>query len=579
MARYIKFITPAGVEIKHKDDAINIGFDKGTTSLSSDTVQGALLELFNLINSGANITIGDNGNWFINGEDSGHKATGADGKSISSFTLKWGRSNSTTSAPTRWSDTPTLPDANNKYLWIQLGVIYSDNSTSVVIPPAIISVYTSGSGEPTGVSNIEFVTDSATPTDAQDTLYFFLFSLLQGVGLYNNLLNGRDTDLEYKDNVLYSVNSKGYCDIVEPEGNIEIIDNRVWCCGKPTTMWNKGKIVTQTIVYSTTSEYANLAFIVEGPFYSDETRVTVNYDDSLVEIVRYPDSIDYDNNLTVLSDDVVFDNINSGDQIIVDADKFYVPIKLRIKRKNFSASDVVQSFSTTIVLNNGYENTEVKVHFCETVLFYKDGIGYNGFDVDNIVMSRPSKVVNGTTHYSTATNNAEDGYIRLVLNSYCASYMWIYDKNARSDNDEVYIDYSHTVEFYLRILRCSSDTRDMLRLISLSVDPVTTGRVCNPDYFPNNPGDRYFVPIGENGVDKAGNTIHSPNMACLNYLKTWPSIDGAVVGQTFPYSNIAAENCVLENDIGIGEVMYGPLYIAEIGIRKYSNIDLNGWDL
>lgn len=404
---------------------------------------------------------------------------------------------------------------------------------------------------------------------------------MQGVGLYNNLLNRRDTDLEYKDNVLYSVNSKGYCDIVEPEGNIEIIDNRVWCCGKPTTMWNKGKIVTQTIVYSVTSEYANLAFIVEGPFYAEETRVSINYDDTLIDVIRYPDSIEYTENIEVVSEDVVFENIASGDEFIIDSDKFYIPVKLRIKRKNFSGADVVPNFSTVITLNNGYEETPVTINFCETILFYKDGVGYNGFDVGNIVMSRASKPdKDGVLHYSTATNNLEGGYINLLLSSYCASYMWIYNKRTRGENEKVYIDYSHTVTLYFRLLKCSNDVRNMFRAISLSANPITGGSVCNPDHFPDDPGTRYFVSLGDNRIDKKGNIVTDANAGCLNYLKTWPSIDGAVISKTFPYSNIAVEDCILEKDIGIGEVMYNTrTYIAEIGILKYNNIDLNGWDL
>ena len=564
---------PNGEIIPHWDEARNIEFDDAIALLGAGNVQQAIEKLKELFNGVTmpEITIDDEtGNWKINGVVTEYSAQG-----ITNIAFMWGRSTRSNVLPTSWSTVPTVPDSTNQYLWLRIDT--TKQGTTVQGEPHILMVYQEGSGGAS--SNVKIVTDSATPTDTPDTLYFFLFSLLQGVGLYNNLLNGRNTDLEYKDNVLYSVNSAGYCDIVEPEGNIEIINNRVWCCGKPTTMWNKGKIVTQTIVYSVTSEYANLAFIVEGPFYAEETRVSITYDDTLIEVIRYPDSIEYNEYIEVVSEDVVFENIDSGDEIIVDSDKFYIPIKLRIKRKNFNPSDIVQSLSTAITLNNGYEETQVTVNFCETVLFYKDGVGYNGFDVDNIAMSRPSKVKNGTTYYSSAVNNAADGYINLLLNTYCASYMWIYNKRTRDENEKVYIDYSHTVELYFRLLRCSNDTRDMLRLISLSADPVTSGRACNSEYFPDDPGTRYFVPMGEDGTDKSGNVIHSPNMACMNYLKAWPSIDGAVISQTFPYSNIAAENSVLENDIGIGEVMYSRIYIAEIGIRKYNNIDLNGWDL
>lgn len=104
---------------------------------------------------------------------------------------------------------------------------------------------------------------------------------MQGVGRYNNLLNGEIEDRQYKENTLYSVNSKGYCEIVEnPEDYITVDTetNKVYCCGKITNYDNYGKIIVAPYAYSTTSEFANLAFILRGPFYADITEVTITYD-------------------------------------------------------------------------------------------------------------------------------------------------------------------------------------------------------------------------------------------------------------------------------------------------------------
>ena len=64
------------------------------------------------------ITIGDNGNWVIDGVDSGKTAQGKDGVGISGVTEHYGVSKDASTRPTSWTDViPATYSATNKYRW------------------------------------------------------------------------------------------------------------------------------------------------------------------------------------------------------------------------------------------------------------------------------------------------------------------------------------------------------------------------------------------------------------------------------------------------------------------------------
>lgn len=71
----------------------------------------------------------------------GDKGTdGTNGIGIKSVTNKYQVSNSNTTAPTTWKDTPQTMTATNKYLWNYEIITYSDNTTSTSTP-AVIGTY------------------------------------------------------------------------------------------------------------------------------------------------------------------------------------------------------------------------------------------------------------------------------------------------------------------------------------------------------------------------------------------------------------------------------------------------------
>ena len=132
---------------------------------------------------------------------------------------------------------------------------------------------------------------------------------MQGVGIYNNLLNGEsDIDYTYNDgdgpeefseSNLYSVNSLGYYNIVERASdvengeaeNIKVENNIVYCrSAKNENKWNVtpysyfGEVISKPYVHAETSIYANLVFFLKGPFYAEQTAVTIRFDENTVGI-------------------------------------------------------------------------------------------------------------------------------------------------------------------------------------------------------------------------------------------------------------------------------------------------------
>lgn len=230
----------------------------------------------------------------------------------------------------------------------------------------------------------------------QGVLYFFLKSLLQVVGSYNNLLNSS----EDKPNVLYEIDEDKNFKIVEnPEKYINIIDNKVYCCNKLTTMNNYGKVIlSNTVKYADSSDQALLSFIVEGPFYSDFTDIKLIYDESVI-------SVEHNNNY--LPSKFVF-KISNLD--------YFNPRRLIIKRLD---TNYDKELITTITFHNGYSAESVKLIYSPTILFYKDGKSYNNFDVDNqelVVNKNNENYYKNGQIVSNIINDREKGYFTWKQN-------------------------------------------------------------------------------------------------------------------------------------------------------------------
>lgn len=434
---------------------------------------------------------------------------------------------------------------------------------------------------------------------------------MQGVGRYNNLLNGEnlsDDELEsFSESNLYSVNSLGNYKIIERASdvtngtaeNITVNNNKVYCCSKLTNYDYYGKVISTPYIYSVTSEYANLVFFLKGPFYAESTTVTITYDTSKVTVVRYPESLEYSDEGVLLTKNAesLFQNIPSGYRFVIDNGEYYKPIKLRISRKNYVAADTLEYFSTTVRFNNGFEDKDVQVCFCETILFYKDGYGYNGFDENDIKFSR-----HGSGAYAINIMNANipenqtpsgqlpgKNYLDVHWNSE-VSYMWLYNKSTRTGSDKIFIDYSKGVKIYVRILKANyhSGNENMLKITDLSAVPNKT--TVPSRYFTDENGvsdgiQRCYRNLGNAStkfIISTGEVITQTAAEVLTYLQMWPSTDGGVVSDFEPYSSQLPENCLLEKDIAIG-TKWKPdnkkPYIAEIGLMKMNNVSINGWEL
>lgn len=155
--------------VPHWDEASNIAYDNSDVSIELDetqveTVQEALEALKNEFDSieAPNITIDSDGNWVVGNTSTNTSAHG---------TFKFGRSNSETTVPTVWKTTQTLPDSNNKFLWFRID--YTQNGVTKTGTPYILMKYQTGGSDIVNGSNVEVITDTATPTDAPNTLYFF----------------------------------------------------------------------------------------------------------------------------------------------------------------------------------------------------------------------------------------------------------------------------------------------------------------------------------------------------------------------------------------------------------------------
>jgi len=256
-----------------------------------------------------------------------------------------------------------------------------------------------GSG---GGCNVVVVDDEAEAVDS-GTLYFFDNSLLQGVGLYNTLLQQGWINLSngekhyYHPSNLYKRYDDGSFDILEnnEEHGTEVIDNTVYyhyidndglTKKSRTTMKYYGDImVPHNIHLAETSDTAHLVMRVTGPFFAHSTPVTIHYDSSKVtvyevtgvtseNVTAFSTQIKaYNSEKTVVADGSVFD---------FTYDNFINPRVLLVVRKYNTINDLKTSLNTTVTFSTPYENNvvNVSVMYGSCDIFYKKGTNYSVFE-------------------------------------------------------------------------------------------------------------------------------------------------------------------------------------------------------
>lgn len=250
------------------------------------------------------------------------------------------------------------------------------------------------------------------------------------------------------------------------------------------------------------------------------------------------------------------EQIPSGGSVKINNNEHYIPVRLRIKRANFSGSDVVPELITSITLNNGFEDTIVKIHFCETILFYKDGIGYNMFDPDNATATKMT--VNSNGDVVPSISNVTTGDQKYIsFSSPDKRLMWVYnpdDAFRAIPENKVVIDYSKNVRLYFRVLYLNGER---FRFLNLADNPQ--------EYYESIPG------LGS--VYNHYNT----RTGLLKYFRQWPSRDGCVISHFYSFANCYPKDVICEKRIAVGGTITA--HIAEIGLIKYNYININDWQL
>ena len=280
------------------------------------------------------------------------------------------------------------------------------NNTTKTTPPIIVNIY--GEGGSSGSANIDVINQGEQPTDP-NTLYFFDSSLLQGVGSYNNLLHGENTNTDiFSPNKLYTIEKNGsYKEIEDNDPNNPIVtinDNRVYCYGNITPMFEFGEVLlSNTLKYAESSDCALFSFILKGPFYAEVTQVELTYDSSELR-VEYKDG------------DTWID-IPSGHIFEVTNQNYFIPRRLRIYRVDIDFGDVnfdgITSYLVSrLYFNNYYEIKATDVLYNKTYLIYKDGRFYQRAGEDNFIMGP-----NGSVGWVVDKNDNVIGETSSIVNN------------------------------------------------------------------------------------------------------------------------------------------------------------------
>ena len=246
---------------------------------------------------------------------------------------------------------------------VSKNVIYYDIGTSTFYRwdgtqfDAISSEGDGGSGTP-----IDVLDDNDTVPETG--LYFFSDSPLQVVGNLNSLLQDEIAGEHYSQNVLYDVVNRKMDYNLADGVRINAKNNQVYCNGVVTPMLKYGEVVlSNTIKMADTADTAYISFMVSRPFYAT-TRVTISYSNNVI-VSR-----------AVLSNgNITWTNV-SGQMTFYQDDEASAII-LAVKRID---TDYSTSLVEDIEISNGYETKIVKVIFNPTMLFFREGVSYNGFN-------------------------------------------------------------------------------------------------------------------------------------------------------------------------------------------------------
>lgn len=87
------------------------------------------------IQDGKTPRIGDNGNWWIDGEDTGQPVQGENGISVEEVVIQYAKGDSTTTAPTADWDSSMPSYSEGYYLWVRTRVKYSNSDSYVYSAP------------------------------------------------------------------------------------------------------------------------------------------------------------------------------------------------------------------------------------------------------------------------------------------------------------------------------------------------------------------------------------------------------------------------------------------------------------
>lgn len=239
-------------------------------------------------------------------------------------------------------------------------------------------------GSGTG-SSVDIVQDGE-PTDDTNTLYFFTRNPLQGVGLYNTLL--QNGSLRGSDGKTYTYHPSKFYHLY-PDGSfdelVEIPGQRYADCNPGsndvyynyntkdgqrrrvlTTMkWYGEIIVPHLIQYADTSDTAYYSLQVTGPFYAQQTNIEFEYNSSDLQVILVDKNELYEpvyTDLSTLDNKVIFTN-----------DNHYIARSLLFKRKYNDINELKTPKDISLVLNNGITRTNVTIKYGATQIFYKEG--------------------------------------------------------------------------------------------------------------------------------------------------------------------------------------------------------------
>lgn len=231
---------------------------------------------------------------------------------------------------------------------------------------------TGGGSDGEGGSSVYVVNNGTSVPSDTDDLYFFSRSPQQVEGLYNNLLrNGVENDITFSPRTLYSLDEEcGFSVVNNASSHITVQNNKVYCDGEPTG-WNQfGELVlSNTIKYADTSDTAYISFMVTSPFYAAQTSVIVTYDTSVVRMER-------------LVSNKNWSSLPNNGSIVVKCTDAPMEYMLRVVRKNADIN-ILSALNTTVTFKVGPKSYPVLIKFSQCRLYFKNGVGYNGFNPSN----------------------------------------------------------------------------------------------------------------------------------------------------------------------------------------------------